>query len=418
MAVGEAAAGAMAAKVLESAAEPILKCVGTKLSLELSRIRVQFTKTFQQHLASSIHRAQFVKTVTSKDKPVDIKKIYVNLSLRNEDNEYFADLDLNPCSDHGRRIITSGTGDAGKTILMKYLLLLAVENKNGFVPLFIELRNLDFSKKDGNLQSSIYEHLSADIANTSKSLFTAALEEGLFAIFLDGFDEINPEFSDRAIKWISLFSQKYQKCSIIISTRPGTGVHALVDFSVFHLNPLSKEQAIELVSKTKFEDSSKRKFLQALEKELYERHQTMMSLPILIVMMLLTFRSYGDIPDRMTVFYSQAFETLYSIHDAEGKESYKRVHESGLPPDIFRRVLNSFCYSSLCKYEIEFTRESLELYAEKALRLAQAQSSVKDFLSDLIKNVCILQPEGTSYTFVHPFISGVLRFLLSLSILR
>ena len=126
-----------------------------------------------------------------------------------------------------------------------------------------------------------------------------------------------------------------------------------------------------------------------------------MSIPILVVMMLLTFRSYGEIPDRMTVFYRQAFDTLYSIHDAEGKESYKRIHDSGLPPDLFRGVLNAFCYTSLCQYEIEFTRDSLEYYVKKGIDITRTNCDVSKFISDLIKNVCILQPDGLNYLFVH-----------------
>ncbi|RJY08891.1 NACHT domain-containing protein [Aurantiacibacter aquimixticola] len=400
MALGEAAAAAAAVKVVDAAAPRLLTRVGRRVSKSVERTKVLLTKTFQNHLEASNFRARWVKTIVSKDKPVDLENIYVGLLLENEVDGLIADSDIDPTENPGSRVIVSGTGGAGKTVLMKKLLLDGFENRQGLIPLFVELRNLSF---DGEipLAKLIFENLADEGGPEGYSLFETALEEGLFPIFLDGFDEINPNLIDGATKQISKFSRKYKKCSIIISTRPGTGIHSLTDYSVYHLQPLSKEQALELIEKTRFEAVSKSKFLTALKDGLYEKHQSMMSIPILVVMMLLTFRSYGEIPSRMTVFYSQAFDTLYSIHDAEGKESYKRVHDSGLPPDQFRLVLNAFCYSSLCEYEIEFNRESLELFVSKGIRIARAECSTKEYISDLIKNVCVLQPDGLSYLFVH-----------------
>lgn len=400
MTIGEAAALSAAKKVVETAAPAAISRLGKKFSKSLDKIKVQFTQTFQDHLAASNFRARWIKTIASKDRPVDLEKIYVSLSLSTEDDVILEDMQLNPCENTGSRFIVSGTGGAGKTVLMKRLLLAAFENRQGVIPLFIELRSLNFENKP-TLVEMIYANLCEDGGSESFSLFEAGLQEGIFAIFLDGFDEINPVNTTNAIHLISKFSRRYKRCSIIISSRPGTGLHSLTDYHVFYLRPLSKVQALDLVRKTKFEEVAKSKFLNALDKNLYDQHESMMSIPILVVMMLLTFRSYGDIPDRMTVFYSQAFDTLYSIHDAEGKESYKRVHESGLPPDVFKHVLNAFCYTSLCKYEIEFTRQSLESYVGRGIGIARAECSVDSYISDMIRNVCILQPEGLNYVFVH-----------------
>lgn len=400
MPVGEAAATAAATAIINAAAPSVMTRLGNRFSRSVDKLKVQFILTFREHLAASAFRARWVKTVASKDRPIDLETIYVPLILKNDQQEQFQDLTLDPTLVAGSRHIVSGTGGAGKTVLMKRLLLNALTNQKGLIPLFIELRNLGFDKK-ATLQQLVFENLAEDGGNETQSLFEAGLEEGLFVLFLDGFDEINPAYTDRAMKSLSVFGRKYRNCSVILSTRPGTGVHSLTDYSVYHLQPLTKDQAIALVEKTKFETISKSKFLTALKGGLYEKHQSMMSIPILIVMMLLTFRSYGEIPDRMTVFYSQAFDTLYSIHDAEGKESYKRIHDSGLPPDIFRHVLNCFCYLSLCNYDIEFSKEELENYVGKAIAIARAECAPTDYISDLVKNVCILQPDGLSYLFVH-----------------
>lgn len=396
----EAVAVKTAGKVIDSAAPGLMARIGKRAVMTIDRVKVQYVKTFQDHIASSLFRAKLVRTVISKDRPIDLESIYVPLTLRCDDDEQIVDIDMDPCAIQGSRIIISGTGGAGKTVLMKKLFINSVDNRFGLVPLFIELRNVDVDNyKD--LSQALNNYFCDEGQSESLSLFQAGLEEGLFTLFLDGFDEINPDLAQKAIRMIGIFSRRYRKCSIVISTRPGTGVHSLVNYLVYHVNPLTKQQALDLVKKTKFEEISKSKFIKELDSSLYDKHQTMMSIPILIVMMLLTFRTYGSIPNRMTVFYSQAFDTLYSIHDAEGKESYKRIHSSDLPPDIFRKILNTFCYTSLCNYEIEFSNDTLTQYIGNSIRYCQIDCSPEAYISDLVKNVCVLQPDGVSYLFVH-----------------
>ncbi len=400
MAIGEAAALNLAAKLVEKASPAILQKISAKISDSVERTQVKFTKTFQRHIAWGIQRSKFVKTIVSKDKPVELEKIYVKLKLSCEDSHGILDDDINPTSDFGLRYIISGTGGAGKTILMKHLFNLSVDNILGLVPLFIELRSLDFSENE-QLDAIIMAELHKDGANETLSLFRAGLAEGIFAIFLDGFDEINPEYAEKALDLISRFSRQYPQISIVASTRLATGLQNLQDFTTYHLSPLDKAQAIELVEKTSFDKDSKSKFLKALKGNLYDKHPSMLSLPILLVMMLLTFRTYADIPDRMTVFYGQAFETLYSIHDSENKNRYRRIHHSKLPPDLFKKVIQAFCYISLSKHELEFTSETLSRNISDALKITNMDVKTESFENDIVKNVCIIQPDGISYVFVH-----------------
>jgi hypothetical protein len=283
---------------------------------------------------------------------------------------------------------------------MKHLLNISASNKAGIIPIFVELRSVKFAK-DESLETVIYRELVSAGGSESESLYTACLREGVFCIFLDGFDEIHPDTISLAIEQIEQFSRKFQRASIVVSTRPGTGLHSLSDFDVYHVNPLTKAQAISVVRKTPFDKEAKNNFIRALEDRLYEEHKTMMSIPILVIMMLLTFRSYGDIPDRMTVFYGQAFDTLFSIHDTESKLQYRRVHSSGLAPDQFKHVLESFCFRSLSNHDLEFTLDSLDAYLSESIRFEQVNCKPEDYRSDLVKNVCVLQPDGINFVFVH-----------------
>lgn len=400
MAIGEAAATAVALNVVNRISNAMLDRVALTLGQKAIDLRARFLKNFQTHLGKSLQKSKVVKTVVSKDKPVNLETIYVPLMLDHDDEKALEGDGLDPTVAQGRRIIVSGTGGAGKTILMKHLLNVAVANRNGIVPLFFDLRSLKSDTFEDILHAVHFE-LVREGGDESIELLEACLIEGVVAIFLDGFDEVHPDRMAQTLKAIEIFGRRFTLTSMIISTRPGTGLQNLVDFEVYHLRPLTKSQAIEVVNKTKFDLVSKTNFVRALEGGLYEKHETMMSIPILVVMMLLTYRSYGDIPDRMTVFYGQAFDTLFAIHDNESKTQYKRVYLSGLAPDQFKQVLESFCYRSLAQHELEFTQDALERYVSESIKFEKVNTTSENFRSDLVKNVCLLQPDGVNYVFVH-----------------
>lgn len=399
-AVGTLTAEAAAKAVIERASPKLLSAIGARVSKTVARARVQFTKTFQTHLQNSFERSERIKTVISRDKPVLLENIYVPLTLESNGTSGISDLAADPSRIAGARHILSGTGGAGKTVLMKHLLNLSKSNSLHLVPLFIELRNVRFDEGKC-LEDCIFAQLESDGGEESRKLFQAGLDEGIFVIYLDGFDEIHPEEASTALNFIKRFGERYRSTSLLITTRPKTGVSTLRTFTVFHVEPLNKSAVISLIEKTEFDEITKNKFLNQLNSGLFEKHQTLMSLPILVAMMLLAFRTYADIPDRMTVFYSQAFETLYSIHDSDNKELFKRKHHAGLAPDVFRSVLQTFCYLSLSNHDIEFTESTLNNYISRALSVSQVSVSMEKYRNDLIHNVCVLQPDGLSYVFVH-----------------
>lgn len=116
--------------------------------------------------------------------------------------------------------------------------------------------------------------------------------------------------------------------------------------------------------------------------------------------MLLTFRSFADIPNKIHVFYEQAFETLFARHDAL-KDSFKRQFSTNLPIDVFKNQFSAFC---LLTYDQEFytfsEAQALE-YIEKSKRITGLEFENSNFLKDLFESVCMLQRDGMSIVFCH-----------------
>ena len=99
--------------------------------------------------------------------------------------------------------------------------------------------------------------------------------------------------------------------------------------NVFQVKKLSKSQTVTLISGLDYDEGVKKRFLRLVNGKLYDSHESFLSSPLLVTIMLLTYEEFAEIPDKMHVFYSQAFDTLFQKHDA-GKEQYqtKDIYES------------------------------------------------------------------------------------------
>lgn len=117
-------------------------------------------------------------------------------------------------------------------------------------------------------------------------------------------------------------------------------------------------------------------------------------------MMLLTFDQFADIPEKVYLFYEQAFDTLFAKHDAT-KEAYKRKTYTGLSIDIFKKTLAYFCLASYYDQKHQFTDSEVREYINKSIKMMNYDIKTEDFLKDLRESVCILQKDGLYWIFTH-----------------
>jgi hypothetical protein len=89
---------------------------------------------------------------------------------------------------------------------------------------------------------------------------------------------------------------------IIVSGRPDDRFASWQEFSVFRVEPLDKQQVIQLVDKIDFDLNVKKKFIEAIEKNLYLKRKDFLSSPLLASMMLLTFSAMRKYRRRFIYF--------------------------------------------------------------------------------------------------------------------
>ena len=217
---------------------------------------------------------------------------------------------------------------------MKYLTICRFENSRGMIPLFVELRQLNAlsSKK---LLTYIHQSCASTGNSVTYEQFELALRAGGLVLILDGFDEIDFSHRDAISTQILEISLAYPRVPIVVSSRPDDKFGSWQDFYVFTICALEKDQVLELIDKIDYEEELKRRFRREVDRHLYEAHTSFLSSPLLSSIMLLTYEQFAEIPNKMHIFYEQAFAALFRRHDAQ-KSQFIRKTYTNLAIDDFR----------------------------------------------------------------------------------
>ena len=116
--------------------------------------------------------------------------------------------------------------------------------------------------------------------------------------------------------------------------------------------------------------------------------------------MLLTYSDVAHIPDKLSVFYSQAYESLFFKHDAL-KSGFQRERRSGLDIQDFARVFAAFCMQSYDTREFSFSQSRALEILDRGKRITQLAFEPRALLDDALQAVCLLVEEGLEITFAH-----------------
>jgi NACHT domain len=392
--VGSAVAVKVFGDLLSHFAKDILAGAGRQIYSVLTTK----STTFEAHIKATFERCTKIKTLLNRDQPVELLDLYVNLKFTSAGSQ-LDDYDVISQVPKLKRIVISGTGGGGKTMFMKYLWIALFENPKGKIPVFVELRRLNEVTTD-QLDLYIYHSIVESQAVLPKSEFDAGVRNGQFVFILDGFDEILSEKRASLQSQILSLAHNNPNSTIILSSRKDDRFAGWQAFSVFHVVPFDKKQVIELIQKLRYDKPIAKKFVERVKKDLYAKHESFLSNPLLATMMLLTFDQFADIPEKIYLFYEQAFDTLFAKHDAT-KEAYKRQTYTNLSIDVFKRNLSYFCLATYNDEKFEMNETDVLAYLRKCLKIEDGSTKPEDFLRDLVESVCTLQKDGLSFVFTH-----------------
>lgn len=362
--------------------------------------KVRIKETFSIYLERNYERLSVMKTLLYRTKPVKLSEIYVRSSLSINKGEGIDDNKVSSFILDNKRVVISGIAGLGKSVLCKSIFLEMVNKACGVYPVFIELRELK-----NYLDLSFLEYICKEISSVNNNITIRHLEQliekGNILLILDGFDEIDFDIRDRYTREILELSRKYKNIHLLISSRPDECFSSWTGFYELFINPLNKDQAIELIKKLNYDNGVKTKFIQKINNELYDTHTSFIGNPLLLTMMLMTFQEFAEIPKKIHLFYEQAFQTLFLKHDSL-KESYSRKTKSGMDINEFKKVFSYFCLETHVNKQINFKEEKAKSILDKAIKHFN-KNSIKsnDILYDLMNNLCVIHKDGLSLTFTH-----------------
>ena len=378
---------------------PLISKIANKLKITYNEVKIDLEIPFQAYLTKSYEKYSKIKTIIYGIEP---KRLYdfFEIPFLKKGSDIIKPTTTRVLTEISKFLIIEGSGGIGKSTLMKHLFLSELELKD-YIPIFIELK--DFNEEGHlDLEKLLLKKLNQFHNTFQEEYLDYALQSGCFLFLLDGYDELYSENQKEFFKKLNDFCDKYPENHYILSSRPYSESEFIEfqRFTVLKAVPFNKEQAISLIIKIEYPDEElKNKFIRDLESGLYDRHESFASNPLLLNIMLSTYNDYAEIPQKLHLFYYQAFDTMFSKHDAT--KSYRRKMLSDLSSDTFKECFAIFCLLTYQKAKTEFTFPEIEEIFKKFPPRIKNVLNIGNFIDDLENCLCVLYKEGNSYKFSH-----------------
>lgn len=356
---------------------------------------------FLRYLSAVKEHYKKLKTLLYDKIPREFYSFYVCNDLKHNE-QVFKNIDVKRLCLVSNFIIISGTGGLGKSMMMRHLLLNAVNSYNNLnlLPIFISLK--DYNIDTGDLYDYVYSTVKRfDDGITSEKLKDVVVNGSCFLMF-DGIDEVKSDLVLPLVKELEKFSNRYPRNYFILSSRPFQQFVALSNFTELELQPFNKTQALKMIESFHFSEEEqriKKRFHKQLDNELWASHREFAENPLLLTIMLMTFEEFAEVPSKIYKFYEMAFETLSRKHD--DTKLLERDLRSNVSKDVIADYFAKICFLSYKDEKHEMTESEFSNYLDRCQKSIPVKISAADYLFDLTNNLCLLLLDGGKYYFLH-----------------
>lgn len=342
-------------------------------------------------LYKKIYSFRKVKTIWQVDRPVDLSSFYYPSGLVISGKKYpVSKIDELP--DY-TGVVIQGTVGQGKSIFLRYLC--SQELKRGTrIPVFIELRKIG---KYGSIKELILSSLSDLGFSVDDDVFDYFCLSGRLVFLLDGFDEVPADLAMGVISYIESVMSRYPTVKFVITSRPGCSIQRSSFFSVYDLSLLRPEDHPRILKKL-MDDSEQRSGLIKALKNSHADIQELLTTPLMMTLMVLLYRSFQEIPNDFTEFYSKLFSTLLIKHDG-AKPGFIRERRCASGERELQQAFERFCFQCSKENKVSMSSEDAGDISDVATEDFDFSSS--DFLYDISKVACVLIEDGFDYQFIH-----------------
>lgn len=390
--------------VMDAWVIPGINKMARSAKLKSQALLIPREEHFEEYLLSTYNKLSYLDTLAFKNSQLLLTEVYQPLTVRNNEMNEKCKINHFPekLIDRYRNILITDTAGMGKSTLLKYLFLTALEQGVG-IPIFIELRKLT---KKHRLIDEISSRLGGINANFDLTLMTELFQQGNFYFLFDGFDEISLSNRDSVIEDLKEFISSLPNNKFIITSRPETILSTFGHFRSFEIVPLKEDEAYSLLRKYDPNGSTSESLIKELKLSKNSSIKEFLRNPLLVSLLYIVYNFKATIPLKKHLFYSQVYDALFENHDLT--KGAQMVHEkrSGLDIADFEKILRYIGFRSYKAGEITFSRDEMISMIGGAKKLWKSlEFSESSFLSDLTLAVPLFTREGTDYKWAHKSLS-------------
>ncbi len=375
------------AKIIAQTGSVVFKDLSKKLKFKLQKINADF----ENYYKTSLSTLSYVKTIVNQEQRYFLKDLYVEQKFLDSQQKNIEELDLVEKLRGGENLLIKGHGGSGKTFFVKNTFFDLCENPKGSFPVFIELRELNKSRK--SLKSNLIELL---CPNNAK-LFEALAKQGKFTFILDGFDEVELKYREKVADQVLKLCNAYPDCGVLLSSRYSeelSGWHTFLSYSV---QDFKIEQTLELYDKIEYPDELKEGFVRQIDAKFFKENKPFLSSPLLALMMLVTFATTDQIPTKISEYYDLSFRAIFYRHDSMKRLTRRRV----LSFSEFERFFSYFCLISYCEGKFSFNEKQYFALIKRTLDITSISIDAKEISREMTEATCLIHKDGLDYVFIH-----------------
>lgn len=353
-----------------------------------------------------------IKTLVSQDKYYHVDEIYIPIDIMQSGTQSRIQVSDLTALDNDRAILIKGLAGQGKSTLLRKLLSNNAKRFNR-LPVFYELKNYN----GGTLELAISKSLSNFGIKISESAISKLLSDSNVKIYLDAFDEVKPEYRNELTDEIKRFINSFN-CHVICTSRPDTEIDSLSEFRTFSVCELTEEQIFGIIKSTASDQEKCDELCNALKRSpLHTNKDSILKSPILVILFCISYNLGEEIPNTLSQFYSNIFDTVFYRHDNIKGKVYRQRHWND-NRRIYRELFDCLCFVSLREGLNGFSHEKLVSFVSISLNYINEENSNAEKAARELSSITnlIIEDGFNEYRFVHKSIQEFFAasFIISL----